>query len=293
MVRTAWLNYSEKAAARRSAEAQVRGANPMSKKITWINERSEEHVTFRGVSNKCIFFMMTLIIGILLAVGLQHVGVQVPLEGFELEDSVIAFSSASNVSLYGLAASVVIMVVVPFLAFLLRRTAAVCGTIYCISIGYFYSFMTMLIVDYRAAVGIAAAITVLVSMVLNFLVRTGKVTVSNKMNTVLTTLVLTSIVGALLLAACSVIPSLSFVSDFFMGNSLITYALSAAGIVIACLFMMMDIKAVELAIEKEVPKEYEWYCAFSLVFSVIYLFGRILNLVMRLMKNSRNPMMPH
>ncbi|MDO4617240.1 MAG: Bax inhibitor-1/YccA family protein [Lachnospiraceae bacterium] len=268
------------------------GSNPMVRKISRIDEKSKEHVTFRGISNKCLYFMLTLIIGILLAVGLQHVGTMIPLEGFEIDDTVIALSTVSIVSLYGIAAAGIITLVVPFLAFFMRRSSAVLGTIYCISIGYVYTFLTMLIEDYRAAVGIAAAITVLLCTAMFLLVRSGKVTVTNRFRTVVSTLFLTSILATVFIAVCAFIPSLHFVIEFFMGNSMITLVLSAVSIVIGCLFLLIDFDAVAKAVENEIPKEYEWYCAFSLAFSVIWLFGRVLNLVLKIMKNSRNPMRP-
>ena len=155
------------------------------------------------------------------------------------------------------------------------------GTLYCVSVGYLYAFVTMLIAEYRMIVGLAAGITILVCMAMFLLYRSGKVTVNNKLRTVVFTLIFANIVGVILLVICSFIPALTFIPAFFTGNGIISIAISAVGVVIATLFVLIDFDTVAKAVENEIPVENEWYCAFSLAFSVIWLFGKIFNLLVK------------
>lgn len=261
--------------------ATINRSNPMTRKLETITESSEKHVTFAGICNKCIYFMLTLIAGILLAVALQNVGPMVPLQAIEAKGLTLALNTLSIASTIGCLVALVVVVFVPLFAFFFRKGAAVLGTIYCASIGYVYTFMTQLFVEYRFYIALAAAITVLVCFSMILLYRSGKIVVTNKLRTVVSTLILASIIGGILLFVCGFIPALRFIPMFFAGNGIVNIAFAVVGVVIAALFLVIDFDTVTKAVENQIPVENEWYCAFSLAFSVIWLFGRVLELVIK------------
>ena len=63
-------------------------------------------------------------------------------------------------------------------------------------------------------------------------------------------------------------------------------ALDVVGIVIAALFLISDFSVIDECVQEQYPKEYEWSAAFGLVFTVIWLYLKILDLLMQLNKKN-------
>ncbi len=247
-------------------------ANPMVRKLSKVETRDEKHVTLKGISNKCLYFFMTIVAGIILALVLQQTGMKI-------SDAEIGLAPVSVPGIAGLAGSAVLILVVPFIAFFVRKASAVLGTVYCIGIGYFYTFLSISFEEYRAVTAIAGGITVLVCLAMVLLYRSGKFTVTSRMKNIVTALLIASVLGSLLITVSWFVPQIHFIAEFFAGNGLMSILLAVFGIVIAAFFLLVDFDTVAKAAEEELPKEYEWYCAFSLMFSVIWLFGEIFNLI--------------
>ncbi len=256
--------------------AKFMTANPMVRKLSRVKERDQEHVTLKGIANKCLYFFITIGIGVLLAVLLQQMGMKI--DAAELTE--MGLAPVSVMGLAGLAVSAVLMLVVPIIAFLARRASAVLGTVYCIGIGYFYAFACIMVEEYRLVTVLAAGITILVCLAMVLLYRSGKFTVTSKMKKIVTTLLIASVLGSVLITICRFVPQLQFIAAAFAGNGLLSILLAVVGVVIAAAFLLIDFDTVAKAAEEQLPKEYEWYCAFSLMFSVIWLFGEIFNLIL-------------
>lgn len=74
--------------------------------------------------------------------------------------------------------------------------------------------------------------------------------------------------------------------DFLRGGVVgIAIDLAVIGLATACLFI--DYEVISQAVEQRLPKDYEWYCAFSLLVSLVWLYVRLLDLLMSL-NNSRD-----
>ena len=59
------------------------------------------------------------------------------------------------------------------------------------------------------------------------------------------------------------------------------------GILLASLFLICDFSMIDTCVKEGYAKEYEWSAAFGLVFTVIWLYLRILELVLRLSGSSK------
>lgn len=69
--------------------------------------------------------------------------------------------------------------------------------------------------------------------------------------------------------------------DFsFMNGGLIGISIDllVIGIATACLFI--DYQQIQEAVQQGLPKEYEWYCAFSLLITLIWLYVRCIDLLL-------------
>ena len=56
---------------------------------------------------------------------------------------------------------------------------------------------------------------------------------------------------------------------------------------LASLFLISDFSVIDACVKEGYPKEYEWSAAFGLVFTVIWLYLKILDLLIRLTGDSR------
>lgn len=244
----------------------------MIKKLAKARTGEENHVTHRGVANKCLYFILTILAGVILSLVLRNVGTLIV-----NEDTGVVFSSQIG-AITGVSSGV-LMLIVPFIALLIRRTSAVIGTIYCICFGNFIGFAATAIDEYRAEITIAAALTVLVCLALTLLYRSGRFTVTSKMRNIVYTSLIVFFMGSAGLVISNFIPGLHFIPEVFLGYGIIGIAAAVFGVILAAAFFLVDLDNVAKAEEAQLAKEYEWFCALSIMFSVVWLFLRLWRLV--------------
>lgn len=78
---------------------------------------------------------------------------------------------------------------------------------------------------------------------------------------------------------------LSFFSirpDWFYGNSTLSIAINAVIIVIAALNLILDFDFIEQGSSMNMPKYMEWYAAFGLILTIIWLYLEILRLLSKI-----------
>lgn len=246
--------------------------NPLVRKLSKVTETSDISATYAGISGKCLFFIAMVLAGVALQMILNSIA---PITG-TLDGNDITVSATATIAAF---VALGIFLITPFIAFLIRPTIPVTGTLYCVSTGYLLTFFATILVDARSIMLIALALTIAVVTVMALLYSSGKIKVTQKFRTVVTTLLLASVAGALIFFICSLIPGLRDVVTFFQNNRILKIACAVGGVVIATLFLLVDFDTVQKAVEKRLPKKYEWIAAFALVFSVIWLYFKILDLL--------------
>lgn len=78
---------------------------------------------------------------------------------------------------------------------------------------------------------------------------------------------------------------LSFFSirpDWFYGNSTLSIAINAVIIVIAALNLILDFDFIEQGSSRNMPKYMEWYAAFGLILTIIWLYLEILRILSKI-----------
>ena len=70
-------------------------------------------------------------------------------------------------------------------------------------------------------------------------------------------------------------------------NAALSVALAVIGLVISSLLLISDFSLIQTCVEEGYPKEYEWSAAFGLVFTVIWVYMKILDLLMQLNNKSK------
>ena len=250
--------------------------NPMIRKITRIEEKSADCATYSSIGNKCAFFMAMVIVGVLLLIGLQMINPST----IVMEDG-----SAVTISTAALLATIpfgLFFIIMPFIAMLIKKTIPVTGTLYCMSVGYCISLMAQLFAEYRDAISLALIITIAIVAVMALVYSSGWIKVDDKFRSVMKILFFTSIVSGLLMLVAYFIPQLRGIVMFVAENPVLSLAGSVVYVVIASLFLLVDFDAIQNAVEGKMPRKYEWIAAFGLAFSVIWLFLKVLDLILKM-----------
>jgi len=260
------------------------GTNPIIRKLSRIEETdSENSCSYAGISTKLLYFMLMVLAGVLLNV----------IMGGRWGGEVVQIESITKVitknEIIALVIAFLVMVVSPILATFIKITIPVTGALFCASTGFVISWAGSAFgKEYAQTIWLALIVTAIVVMVMGFLYFSGRVQVTKKFKTMLIVLILTSVFVSILGFILSLIPATRGFVQSMMGNAVINIGASVLMVIIASLFLLVDFDTIKHSVDDELPKKYEWYAAFGLAFSVIWLFFKILELLAKLKGNKKN-----
>ena len=260
------------------------GTNPIIRKLSRIEETDSEHsCSYAGISTKLLYFMLMVLAGVLLNV----------IMGSRWGGEVVQIESITKVitknEIIALVIAFLVMVVSPILATFIKITIPVTGALFCASTGFVISWAGSAFgKEYAQTIWLALIVTAIVVMVMGFLYFSGRVQVTKKFKTMLIVLILTSVFVSILGFILSLIPATRGFVQSMMGNAVINIGAGVLMVIIASLFLLVDFDTIKHSVDDELPKKYEWYAAFGLAFSVIWLFFKILELLAKLKGNKKN-----
>lgn len=267
-----------------SRNSFLMGTNPIIRKLARIEETdSENSCSYAGISTKLLYFMVMVMAGVLLnaIMGGRWGGEVIK------TDSIEKLLTVNEVIAVGIAA--LVLIISPILASLIKVTIPVTGALFCASTGFVISWAGSTFgKEYAQTIWLALIITAIVVMVMGFLYFSGKVQVTKKFRTMLITLFITAIGASLLGVIGSLIPATRGFVTGLMDNAVINIGASVLMVIIASLFLLVDFDTIKHAVDDELPKKYEWYAAFGLAFSVIWLFFKILELLGKAKGNNKS-----
>ncbi|MGN0639449.1 MAG: Bax inhibitor-1/YccA family protein [Oscillospiraceae bacterium] len=253
-------------------------ANPMVKRVSKIEETNENCATYKGIVAKCGFFMLMIAAGVAIEFAIRFM---FPADPQALVEGIVV----NKPEFFGAIAALILSFVFSIAGSISMKRAAVFGAISCAGYGYTFAFMGNVIKEYQGIIGLALVLTVSMVAAMQLLFSTGKIKVTNKFVTVLMTLLLASVIGSALVFICSFIPGLNQIIAFIRENMVISIAMSVGGVILASLFLLVDFSQIQQTVENKLPKQYEWVAAFSLTFTIIWLYLEILNLLIKLKNN--------
>ena len=254
--------------------------NPLIGKLSKINEVSQDSVTYGGIAAKCLGFMASIFAGAVIALLLQA------LDPMILNaDADITYMSPVAIVL-GLL-SLAFFLLMPFLAFLIKATIPVTGTLYCASTGYIFAFLSVVAQEYRGAILLAMILTTVIVAMMALIYAKGWIKVDQKFRSVMSILFWTTVASSLLVGVCYFIPALKCVPELIAQHPVVSLLGSLLYVVIASLFLLVDFDTIKQAAERKLPRKYEWYAAFGLAFSVIWLFLKLFNLISKAKSSSK------
>lgn len=258
-------------------------SNPVLRKVSKSNEvaGSSSCATYKGILAKTLYFLATTVIGFalflilspMLAFG-QHI--QVEMFDFYIPQAIAA------------GAAILVGLITPFIAVLARRTTPITGTLYTLSQGVLLASISVFYHGrYSELLIWAAVITLVIVFSMLLLFTSGKIKANDKFKAVITTLFLSTIGISLISLIAFLIPATRAYVMILAGNPIFGIVMSVIFIVIAALFLISDFQVIRETVENQRPKSDEWAVSFGLAFTVIWLYFKVLDLLMRIydMKN--------
>ena len=257
-------------------------SNPVLTRMSKLTERSETNAaTYGGIAVKVTFFLLITLAGMIAQLLVKGAMTGEPVwQSFTIYDVFTVTLAKKEALIVG--AVVAVGFVCELIGIFARRTVPVTGSIYAASQGYVISFLIFKVLTGYEYLGLEALLlTVVVVAVMSFLYASGTIKADKKFRTVLLVLVLGSIGLAVLGFLGSLIPLTRPYVQAMLQNTGVTLALDVLGLVIAALFLISDFSMIDECVRENYPKEYEWSAAFGLAFTIIWIYLKILDLLMQ------------
>lgn len=262
-------------------------SNPVMRRLDKVNEHSETNAaTYSGIAGKTVYFLLFSVVGIIIQRVLE--GVLATGQMFELNIKGFTISMSVGESA-ALLASVILAIVFQLLAFFAKPTTPLTGALYCITQGYFISFLVFKVLKGYEYLGLLAlAITLTIILVMAILYATGAIRVSKKFKMVMLTLFVTVITVSLLMLIGSFLPFTRELVAQIRNNFVFSIVFSVVFIIIASLFLICDFDTIDHVVKDRLPKKYEWMAAFGLSFTVLWLYLKVLDLIITIAGSNNN-----
>ena len=262
-------------------------SNPVMRRLDKVTEVDDVNsASYKGIALKTVFFLLFCVAGIVL----QLVLVNTLSAGSLIEFSIRNFDvSMYTYELYALIGSVVLAIVFQLLAFFAKATTPVTGALYCVTQGYMISFIIFKVLKgYEYLGALALAITLMIVLVMSILYATGVIRVTKKFKMVMLTLFATTIASSILVFIGSFIPATRGLVASITGNLGFSIGVSVVFIIIAALFLICDFDTIDHVVNDKLPKKYEWAAAFGLAFTVLWIYLKVLDLILTIAGSKKN-----
>jgi uncharacterized YccA/Bax inhibitor family protein len=264
-------------------------SNPVLSQLSRVTERAEssEAATYSGIASKTGFFLLMTLVGIVLQLLVRAV-----FAGEAVWQTVSVYGkfaiTLTKTEAVVLTAVMVIGFVAELVGIFVRKTIPVTGSLYAVSQGFVISFLVFDVLAGYEYLGLEALLlTVAVIAVMSRLYTSGRIRDGRKYRMVMLSLFLGSLAVGLFTVIGFLIPVTRPYAMALVQNAALSVTLDVIGLVIASLFLISDFSLIQTCVEEGYPKEYEWSAAFGLVFTVIWVYLKILDLLMRFAGKSK------
>lgn len=240
-----------------------KSSNPVLGTFNKIQSTSHETMSINGTSNKTLILLILLLIS----------------GFFAWTNAQILAPFYMPIFLGVLVISIAIAIFLAFKPLLAKYLAPVYAILEGVFLGLISLFFETM---YPGIVFQAIILTILVAFFMNVLYRTRIIKVTRKFRSILMLCVL-SIMGIYLISI-----ALSFFGTtipLIHESGPIGIIFSLAVVTIASLTLLLDFDFIERATQQKLPKAMEWYGAFGLIVSLIWIYLEILKLLAKLRNN--------
>ncbi len=272
------LSNTQGGSAATAKRSSLLASNPVMRRLDKINEYDETNAaTYGGITAKTVFFLLFSVVGIILQRILSATLATGNIFEINIKNFVVEMYTSEAIALVG---AVILGVVFQLLAFFAKPTTPVTGALYCVTQGYFISFLIFKVLKGKEYLGLLAlVITMVIILVMSILYSTGAIRVTKKFKMVMLTLLVTSIAVSVLMFIGSFIPFTQPLVAAIRQNLGFSIGVSVVFIIIAALFLICDFATIDHVVKDKLPKKYEWQAAFGLSFTVLWLYLKVLDLI--------------
>lgn len=264
-------------------------SNPVMNRLTRVQETAVDGKAagYGRITIKTAFFLLMTVAGIMvyLVLNASLFSSQATLLNFNYKGFQV---SASGLQLGFFVGATILAIITQIIAAFAQKTIPITGAIYSFCQGFIISFLVFTVLKGFEYLGLLAlVITVAIVLVMGILYSTGVIRVSKKFHMVMFTLFATMIAVSIFSFIGYLIP---FTRPFVMmvlGNFWISLGLTVLSIIIASLFLISDFTTIDYVVENKLPARYEWSAAFGLAFTVLWIYVKVLQLLIQLIGNSK------
>lgn len=252
-------------------------------------ETEENCASYGGITVKTGYFLLMTVVGIVTYLMLDRSGIfgseyieGLKYEGFEFRITLIQLLVLSGVAV-GTIVSQLIAAFVP-------KTIPVTGTLYCLGQGFALSCLifTILGASGNEYLGLLAlAITVVVVLTMAILYSTGLIKVTAKFRMIMLSICFGMIGISLVTLICAFIPGVNVFVGSILANPFVSIGISLLSVVLATLFLVSEFAEMDYAVSQKLPVKYEWQVAFGLSFTILWLYIKILDIVIQIAGGGR------
>ena len=266
--------------------------NPVIRKMQKAGEQAnsgERVATYGGIALKTGLFLLITLIAIGGYFSLQ------PL--FEKSGNIIESAKGiialrtTPMGLLLLLGAILLTIIMPLLCWLCKSIIPVTGTIFCIAQGYLVGFIAdCLAPNFKWLAILSLVLTIGLVGGMLFLYARRIIRVGQKTRSVIITAFVAIFIGGVLLFIMNFIPGLSEIAaaiSKLMANPIIGVIVSCAFVVIGALMLLVDFDAIEQCVENNLPKKREWMAAYGLAYTIIYLYLRMLEMLIKVFGRSK------
>jgi len=236
---------------------------------------SDETMTVQGTMNKALLMLILVILGA--AFTWKGFFDAMPVEGAEnvaLPTSVIVWMLVGGIG--GFITSLIVIFA--------PKTSPYTAPIYAVLEGLFLGGISAFFaMQYSGIVMQAVGLTFITFFIMLITYRTGLIKVTEKFRTII--IVATAAIAVMYLVTF-IIGLFGVSTSYLHGNGLLSIGISIAVIAIAALNLLLDFDFIDRASAQGAPKYMEWFGAFGLMVTLIWLYIEFLRLLSKL--NSRN-----
>ena len=125
----------------------------------------------------------------------------------------------------------------------------------------------------------AVAATFMALLSVLFLYKTGIIKCTEKFKAT----IMAGVMGLVVLYTTAYVSSFftpTLMNTIFV-NGQLAFLINVCACIFAALYFIIDLNTIEVLIENSVPEKYEWYCGFSLMVTIVWLYLEILRLLAR------------
>lgn len=266
-------------------------SNPVMNRLSKVNEvaaSDEKAAGYGRIAAKTAYFLLFAVAGLLVYLVLnsflfstQAANISFNYKGFNV--------STSAMQLGFFVGAGILAIITQILAAFVRPAVPVVGAVFSFCEGFIISFLIFTVIKGYEYLGLLAlGITIVIVMTMAILYAKRIIKVSKKFHMVMLSLVAGMIGISIFSFIGYLIPfTRPFVAQI-MGNFWVSLGFTLISIIIATLFLISDFAMIENVVENKMPSKYEWMAAFGLAFTVIWIYIKILDLIIQILGNRRN-----